>query len=271
MGNDLQGLPGTGLNGDHRVYSNFFSDNYIIQQVCIVQPKNLVIDILRRRFERDNIYTYRKDEFGFPLTPDITGGEIDSNETTKIIISDVYRYDVKFYPAVVIKSGGGSSKHISLNQNGTLKYRKDFVENNYGKSIQIKTPTHRVYAGMWDMSFDITIYSESHSELEEITEIIAAELQYVSWQELRANGLFIQGLSISSENSEPYANDYVYSHTITIKTLTEWRAEIPIDNVIEKIVFYFDSTKTPILPNATAEDEQQLLFNDILELVSIEI
>ncbi len=121
------------------------------------------------------------------------------------------------------------------------------------------------------MSFDITIYSESHTELEEITEIIAAEVQYVSWNELRANGLFIQGTSISSENTEPYANDYIYSHTITLKTMTEWRAEIPIDNIIEKIVFYFDSTKTPILPNATEEDAQQLLFNDILELVSIEI
>ena len=268
---DLQNLPGTGINGDHKVYSNFFSDNYIIQQVCIVQPKNLIIDTLRRRFEKDNIYTYRKDEFGFPITPDLTGGDIDSLDTTKIIISDVFRYDVKFYPAVIVKTGGGSYKPISLNQNGTFKYRKDFVENNYGKIIQIKTPTHRVYAGMWDMSFDITIYSESHTELEEITEIIAAEVQYVSWNELRANGLFIQGTSISSENTEPYANDYIYSHTITLKTMTEWRAEIPIDNIIEKIVFYFDSTKTPILPNATEEDAQQLLFNDILELVSIEI
>jgi hypothetical protein len=100
---------------------------------------------------------------------------------------------------------------------------------------------------------------------------VTTELQYVSWNELRANGLFIQGTSISSENTEPYANDYIYSHTVTLKTLTEWRAEIPIDNVIEKIVFYFDSTRTPIPPNATNADAQQLIFNDVMELASIEI
>ena len=47
MGMDLQNLPGTGFNGDHRVYSNFFDDNSIIQQVCTVQPKNLLIDVMR--------------------------------------------------------------------------------------------------------------------------------------------------------------------------------------------------------------------------------
>lgn len=271
MAEDLQNLPGTGINGDHRVYSNFFSDNYVIQQVCIVQPKNLLIDVLRRRFKQDNIFTYRTDEFGFPLTPDLTGGDIDSEDTTKIVISDVYRYDVKFYPAITVKTGGGAYKALSLNQNATIKYRKDVVENKYGKFVEVKTPTHRVYAGLWDMSFDVTIYSESHTELEELTEIVTTELQYVSWNELRANGLFIQGTSISAENAEPYANDYVYSHTVTLKTLTEWRAEIPLDNVIEKIVFYFDSTMTPVPPNATKADAQQLKFDDVLELVSIEI
>lgn len=270
MSIDLQNLPGTGINGDHRVFSNFFSDNHVIQQVCIVQPKNLFIDVLRRRFALDNLYTYRMDEFGFPLTPDLTGGDIDSENTTKILISDVYRYDVKFYPAVVVKTAGGSYKPISFNQNATIKYRKDVVQNNFGQNIITKTPTHRVYAGMWENNFDITVYSESHSELEEITEIILSELQFVSWNELRANGIFIQGTNFSAENAEPYANDYIYSHTISLRTLTEWRAEIPLDNVIEKIVFYFDSTRTPIQPNATETDFQSLKFDDVLELARIE-
>ena len=28
---------------------------------------------------------------------DLTGGDIDSEETTKILISDLYRYEVKFF------------------------------------------------------------------------------------------------------------------------------------------------------------------------------
>ena len=80
-----QQLPG-GINADHRVYSNYFSDNNIIQQVALVQPKNLLIDSLRKVFRTDSIFTYRDDEYGFPLTPDLTGGDIDSEETTKILI-----------------------------------------------------------------------------------------------------------------------------------------------------------------------------------------
>ena len=37
-----QALPGTGSNGDHRVFSDFFSENNIIQQVAVVHPKNLL-------------------------------------------------------------------------------------------------------------------------------------------------------------------------------------------------------------------------------------
>ena len=87
MGIDVQSLPGTGFNNDHRVYSNFFDDNSIIQQVCITQPKNLLIDVMRKHFSRDNIFTYRTDDYGFPKTRDLTGIEIDSEETTKILIT----------------------------------------------------------------------------------------------------------------------------------------------------------------------------------------
>ena len=41
---DQQNLAGTGLNGDHIVYSSFFADNYVVQQTAIVHPKALLID-----------------------------------------------------------------------------------------------------------------------------------------------------------------------------------------------------------------------------------
>lgn len=268
MPEDLQNLPSS-INGDHRVYSNFFSDNYIIQQVCITQPKNLIIDVLRNHFSRDNIYTYRSDEYGFPLTRDLTGTEIDSELTTKIMITDAYRYEVKFYPAIVIKSGGGNYKPLSFNQNSTLKYRKHIVENIFGQKTEIKIPTHRVYAGAWEMNFSVEIYSESHSELEELVDIVAMIFQHVSWNELRANGVFVKNISIGGENAEPYGNDYVYSQTITLPVRTEWRVEIPLDNLIEKIVFYFDSVKTPIPPANVQEKKLKSKFDDLLEIAEI--
>lgn len=268
---DIQQLPGTAANADHRVYSNFFADNNIIQNVSIVQPKNLLIDVLRKHFARDNIFTYRSDEYGFPLTPDMTDLTIDSDETTKILISDIFRYEVKFYPAITVKSSGGSYKPISFNQNGTLKYRKDSVEDEFGLIREVRTPTHRVYAGAWDMSFQISIYSESHSELEEIVEIVKMILQYSSYNELRANGLFIKSLNISGESAEPYANDYIFNQTLTISTRSEWRVEAPLENIVEKIVFYFDVTKTPISGITTEADVQALNFDDYIKIAEISI
>lgn len=266
---NIQNLPGTGINGDHQVYSNFFADNHIIQQVCISQPKNLIIDVLRKYFRTDNIYTYRTDEYGFPLTPDLTGSDIDSPSTTKILIADLYRYEVKFYPAIVVKSSGGNYRPISFNQEGTIKYRKEIVRDIFGAEESIRIPTHRVYAGAWELNFDVTIYSESHTELEELVDIVSLLFQYVSWNELRANGVFIKNISIGSENAEPYANDYVYSQSITLPVRTEWRVEIPIESLVEKIVFYFDSVRTPIPPQTNNGDLVELLSEDLLEVAEI--
>ena len=265
-----QGNVGTGLNAQHRVYSNYFSDESIIQNVAIIQPKNLLIDVLRKHFSNDNIYTYRSDEYGFPLTVDLTGKTRDDEDTTKILISDLYGHEVKFYPAITVKSGGGKYKPISFNQNETTKYRKDIVVSDFGQQTVVSTPTHTVYAGAWEQSFDVTIYSESHSELEELTEAVLMRLQYSSWNELRENGLFINATSFSGENSQPYANDYVYIKTITLQTWSEWRVEIPLDNVIEKVLFYFESTRTPCPPKATATDLLELQFEDIVELAELE-
>jgi len=266
---DNQALPGAAGSGDHRVFSNFFSDHNIIQNVAIVQPKNLLISAMRDIFRADSIFTYRDDKYGYPLTPNLTGMDVDSVLTTKILISDVYRYEVKFFPAIVVKSNGGTYKPLSFNQNMTLKHREDIIENNYGSISKIKTPTHRVYAGMWELSFDIMIYSESHSELEELTEIASMALQYSLWQDLRANGLFIKSLSIGAENAEPYANDFVYSQNITLSTLSEWRVEIPLDSIIEKLVFYFDSTRHPVPGQKTQADVAALNYSDILEKTQI--
>ena len=266
---DVQNLPGTGIRGEHRVYSDFFSDNNIIQQTAIVAPKSILIDGLRSVFKNDNIFTYRSDEYGYPLTVDLTGGDIDSEDTTKILISDAYRYDVKFFPAIIIKSSGGSYKPLSFNQNMTYKYRRETVTDEYGATRVISTPTHRVYSGLWDMNFEVGIYSESYSELEELVDIVSIALQYTLWNDLRENGLFIKRLNIGAESAEPYANDYIYNQNITINTHSEWRVEIPLDNVIEKLVFYFDSVMHPIPGQKDEADILSLNYNDILQLSEI--
>lgn len=266
---DQINLPGLGLNADHIVYSSYFHDHNIIQQTAIVHPKYLLIDSLRQIFRNDSVYTYRDDEYGFPLTPDLTDKTIDSPDTTKILISDGYRYETKFYPAIVIKSNGGSYKPNSFNQDMTLKYRSDVIENEFGSRRVVSTPTHRVYTGKWELAFDLTIYSESLSELNELTDITSLALQFSLWHQLRAAGLFINRLNIGSENAEPYANDYVYSNSITLNTLSEWRAEIPIDNLVEKIIFRIEPTLHQVPGNIKTSPEITTKYDDILEITQI--
>ena len=50
-----------------------------------------------------------------------------------------------------------------MNQESTIKYRKDVVENSFFGTRVISTPTHRVYAGAWDMNFDVSVYIISSS------------------------------------------------------------------------------------------------------------
>lgn len=258
-------LSGTGRNGDHRVFSTYYDDAHVIQQVCIVHPKNLIIDTLRRYFSRDEVYTYRQDEYGFPLVVNREGLAIDSEESTDILITDVYALDASFYPVITIQHSGGSSKPISFNQNGTVKYRKTRTENENGLFSDINIPTHRVYTGAWDLNFQIGVYSKTQSELEEIMDVVAMILQYSAWQELRENGLFIKSLSIGGESTEPYSNAYIYSQTISISVYSEWRAEIPLYDTVEKLLFFFETAKTPILGASQIIEPLDLKYSDITD------
>ena len=264
-----QELPGLGSNSEHYVSSNYYFDNYIIQNSLIKHPKNLLIDALRNRFSLDSVYTYRQDEYGFPLTPDNSGQSYDTDFSTKILISDAYRYEVKFFPAIVVKITSGNYKPISFNQNGTIKYRTDIVEDLYGGRIRKSVPTHKVYAGAWEVGAEVMILTDSHTELIELVDMTAMMLQYSEWQELRANGLLIKTLSVGGENAEQYINDYIYSQSITLSCRSEWRVEIPLQNLVEKVVMNIESTMTPSYPVKTVADQVELNFDDIIDLTQI--
>ena len=94
-------------------------------------------------------------------------------------------------------------------------------------------------------------------------------IQYVLWNDLRANGLFVNMVRIGAESAEPYANDYVYNTSISLSTLSEWRVEIPIENIVEKIAFSIQPTWHPIPGQRTEADLLSSRFDDIIELTEI--
>ena len=261
--NDLN-TSGLASNSDHVVYSSFYGDNHIVQNSLMVYPKQLVIDLLRREFSTDSEYTYRSDEYGFPLVRDLTDVDLDSDLTTRILISDQYRFDMKFFPNIIVSSKGGSYKPLSASQNGTIKYRTDYIEDAFGNRKKVSTPTHRVYAGMWEISMDIQINTESHVETEELTDLTAIMMQYKLFHELRAGGFIMKSFSVGAESAEQYVNDFIYSQSISISGISEWRVEIPVENVLEKVVFNIESTKTP--SNNNKSSKVPMVYSDLMEI-----
>jgi hypothetical protein len=226
----------------HRVYSDLFDLSNFVRQVAVYQGKNLLIDALREYFRQDLFYQYRTDSFGFPLTPDLTEmpPDIQDQRSTRILIGDTYRYETRFLPAIGIKHTSSRTYHISMNQNFyTTKYRLDLILDGYGNESYIRTPTHHVIAGAWDNSFEVTIATEAIPDREELVDIVASFLIGKARQELTEAGLFIRNVSIGGEREEEWANDKVYIQTISVETYSEWRREIPIENIIEIINFCF--------------------------------
>ena len=226
----------------HRVYSDLFELSDFVRQTAVTQGKNLLIDSLREHFKQDTIYRYSTDAFGFPLTPDLTDlpPDIGETRTTRIFIGDIFRYDKRYLPSITVRQTSGRYYAVSFNQEGTTRYRVDLVLDGYGNRSLIKVPTHKVYAGGWDQTFEVTIAAESTLDREELSDIVSSYLIGVARQPLQEAGLFVKTVSHGGEREEDWANDKVYVQPVTVETFSEWRREIPIDGIVEFINFCFE-------------------------------
>lgn len=228
----------------HRVYSDLFRLSDFVRQTSVSHGKNLIIDALREYFKEDTFYKYRTDAFGFPLTPNMTDLPPDMQEerTTRIYIGDIFRYDKRYWPAIVTRYSSGRTYHVSFNQEYTTKYRYDLVIDGYGNKSFIKVPTHTVISGAWDQNFTITIVAESVPDREELTDIVSSFFISKTRQELYESGLFIKNVDIGAEREDNWGNEKVYLQDLTLQTYSEWRREIPISssNLIETINFCFN-------------------------------
>lgn len=224
----------------HRVISDIFNLQHVVQQTGIFHGKSILIDTLREIFRRDREYKYVDDVFGFPKTPyhlglDASAG-LDDEETTRIFIGSTYRYDIKFNPSIIVKNTGSRYVPISFNQNllGVIN-RKEIITDGYGNSSIIYTPAYHTLVGAWDQTFEVKIISENEIDREEIADIVQVTLMGPKRLDLQRAGLFIKSLSTSGEIEEPYANDHLYMVSINLDTRSEWKVHIPISNIVERI------------------------------------
>lgn len=235
----------------HRVNSDIFNNEHIIQTIGVVAGKNILIDTLREVFRNDREFKYVDDVFGFPKIPNYRGLDpavgIEDQEASRIFIGSTYRYDVKFYPAITVKNTGTRYIPISFNQDYLgVMYRPELLMDGYGNNTIITVPAYNTLVGAWDQTFEIKITTESEIDREELSDIVMPVLMSTRRLELQDAGLFIKNMSAGGETEEPYGNNYLYSNSITLETRSEFKIHIPISNVAERIGFLitFGNIKT---------------------------
>lgn len=238
----------------HRVITDIFNLENVVQQTCMMQAKNILIDTLRDIFRQDREYKYVDDVFGYPKTPSHLGLDpeagLNDEETTRIYIGSSYRYDVKFNPSIIVKNTGNRYKAVSFNQDWMgVTYSKELIMDGYGNKTIINNPEYTTLVGAWDQTFEVKVVAETEMDREEIADIVMITLMGSRRKELERAGIFIKSLSSGGEAEQPYANDYLYMVSINIEIRSEWKILIPITDVCERIAMCitFDtlSTDTP--------------------------
>lgn len=257
--------------------NNFFrSDlpglNYVVQNSMILFPKEIVIQTLRDFFKHDSYYHYVSDEWGFPKTPDHTdlppGSGMNDTVTTRLFIGESYRQDIIFYPAIIVRHGGASYTPISFNrERGTVQWDYQIYEDGYGNITKFPVPKHFIFAGAWEGSLSIDVYTRSLPARDNLCELISILFTDIEHNNLEKSGLFIKGVSAGGVSESDDRNDKLYRQTVTLQFRSEWRRHIPISNVVEVINFAVDFGKVndpdyPISGNLQINNEQSLV--DIL-------
>lgn len=232
--------------------NNFFrSDLYnihnIIQNSMLVYPKEIIIATLRDFFAKDSYYHYAKDQWGFanttdhtnlPLGADIPQFKDQQGLSTRIFIGEAYRFDSIYYPAVLVRSGGFRYVPISINRDqGSVQYKTVIFEDGYGNQVFIKQPESFITVGAYEGSVVIDVLTRSLRSRDDIVELISILFTEIAFNFLYDIGITVKPLSVSAPSETEDRNDKLFKQSITLDLRLEWRREIPIDTLIDRILF----------------------------------
>lgn len=239
-------------------YSDIYTLDKIVRHTGIVHGRTLIIDHLKDCFARDREYRYLTDKFGYTKAPKhkdlVPDAGIVDDSTTRIEICAFHKYAASYLPVVSVRQTSSAYKPISFNQNKyTVDYEIQRIEDGYGNVDFVKVPSKYIFAGAWDQSYEIKITSDSQEDTAAIADLVMISLQATYRDSLERNGLFIKDISSSGENTESVnGNDPVYTCSITANAYAEWRREIPISSLLDRIniCFTFDVSDKDIPANA---------------------
>lgn len=244
--------------------------HHVVQNTMIVAPKEIILATLRDYFSKDTYYHYVQDNWGFANTVDQTdlplGSGLNDKVTTRVFIGENYRYDGIFYPAILIKHGGGRSVPISFNrEDSVVDWEVRGYEDGYGNTTFFKTPKSFVFAGAWEGSIIIDVLTRSLRSRDDLVSEVMMCFTDIAIKNLEKAGVAVkQNPSWSATSEQDDRNDKLFRQTITLEIRTEWRREIPISNIVEVINFSVEfgnlsSPNAPIAQNLTINTNITLL------------
>lgn len=248
--------------------SDLSSLHHVVQNSMIGYPKEIIIATLRDFFSKDSYYHYSKDAWGFANTVDHTDLPLDAglhdDVTTRLFIGENYRNDGIYYPAILVKNGGSKYVPISINRDeGTVEWYFRQFEDGYGNSTFFKTPKCLLFRGAWEGSIVIDILSRSLRARDDLIEQIAMCFTDICFKSLQKAGVIVKPLNVSSPSEVDDRNDKLFKQTITLDVRSEWRREIPINNLVEIIGFTTEfgniMQTSPIAQNLTINTNYSLL------------
>ncbi len=256
--------------------NNFFRSDlprihHVVQNAMIVYPKQLVIAVLRDYFEDDTYYHYVKDVWGHPnvvgVTDLPTDAGINDSLTTRLFIGENYRDNAIFYPAILVKHGGSKSVPISINrEEGTIAYEIRTFDDGYGNLTFFKNPKSLIFAGAWEGSITIDIMTRSLPSRDELVQEVALCFTDITFKLMQKAGIICKPLDVSAPSETDDRNGKLFRQTITLPIRSEWRREIPVNNVLEVINFSLDfsdlSSENPVVA-------QNLTINTTINLLDI--
>lgn len=257
-----------GTGGLYR--SDLFGLFNIVQNTQMSFPKEAVIDVLRDIFSQDSYYHYVRDAWGFPLTPDHTdlspNAGLYDDTTTRLYIGEAYRFDVIYYPAIIVRAGSSTYVPISFNrEKETVLNKATLVVDGYGNETVVIQPTHFVLAGAWEGSLQIDIMTRSIRARDDLVELVMLACTDLRFEEFLKAGILMKRVSAGTPTEMEDRNDKLYKQSINLDIRTEWRRQIPVGNLIDAINICVEFGNVQVTPAVTAPN---LEIQTTIDLVS---
>lgn len=253
--------------------TDLYALHHVSQNTLVTQPKEIFIESLREFFSEDSYYHYVYDEWGFPKTPDLTGFPIEAgyndDATTRIFIGEPYRFDVIYYPALLIRPAGSRFVPISFNnEEGSVQWTARRYVDGYGNESLVQTPESFIKAGAWEGSINIEIEAKSPQARDDLVDLVSIHFIANRRRQLQRSGVFVKGVSQGSPSETDDRNDKLFKCTVTCEIRSEWRIEVPVSNVVDMISICVDLGNLDTNPPTLAPNMRVSTTVELIEALS---